>query len=407
MGFRSRLDDFASRFSEHARAASEGFRERQAPPHALQEDYWESVQELFTRDVTGRDLQDLLQREPHDTLRFFTREIDFAALQPQPWYRRYPKAAWKIFLAMAYRLSPARRIVFAAAVPVLLLGWGRAMIARLGRGGLLAMPTAFEWILVAASLVFFLLILELRDKLTLKGDLEVARQIQFGLLPFEPYHKGGVAIATFMRPANTVGGDYFDVIELPEGGLAVVLGDVAGKGMPAALLMALLQGSLRTLLNAGLRGAELCSKLNSHLYTTIPSNRLITLFYGELAEGAGCLRYVNAGHNPPFLLRGDGPAERLAPTAMALGVLSETPFEAMETELLPGDRLVLYTDGITEAFNPREEEYGDARLEAVLERHRRSSEKELVEGLVEDVLSFCDSARPRDDMSLLILSRER
>jgi sigma-B regulation protein RsbU (phosphoserine phosphatase) len=92
---------------------------------------------------------------------------------------------------------------------------------------------------------------------------------------------------------------------------------------------------------------------------------------------------------------------------MALGVLSETPFEAMETELLPGDRLVLYTDGITEAFNPREEEYGDARLEAVLERHRRSSEKELVEGLVEDVLSFCDSARPRDDMSLLILSRER
>jgi len=407
MGFRSRLDDFASRFSEHARAASEGFKARQAPPPALQEDYWESVQELFTRDVTGRDLQDLLRREPHDTLRFFTREIDFAALQPQPWYERYPKAAWKIFLAMAYRLSPARRIVFAAAVPVLVLGWGRATIARLSRGGLLAMPTAFEWILVAASLVFFLLVLELRDKLTLKGDLEVARQIQFGLLPFEPYRKGGVAIETFMRPANTVGGDYFDVIELPEGGLAVVLGDVAGKGMPAALLMALLQGSLRTLLNAGLRGAELSSKLNSHLYTTIPSNRLITLFYAELAADAGRLSYVNAGHNPPFLLRAEGPTERLAPTAMALGVLSETPFAAMETELAPGDRLVLYTDGITEAFNSSEEEYGDERLEVVLERHRRSSEKELVEGLVEDVLSFCDSARPRDDMSLLILSRER
>ncbi len=407
MGFRSRLDEFASRFSEHARAASEGFRGRQGPPPALREDYWESVQERFTRDVTGRDLQDLVQREPHETMRFFTREIDFAALRPQPWYRRFPTAGWKIFLAMAYRLSPPRRIVFAAAVPVLVLGWARATISRLTRGGLLAMPTAFEWILVAGSLVFFLLILELRDKLTLKGDLEVARQIQFGLLPFEPYRKGGVAIETFMRPANTVGGDYFDVIELPEGGLAVVLGDVAGKGMPAALLMALLQGSLRTLLNAGLRGAELCSKLNSHLCTTIPSNRLITLFYAELAEDAGCLRYVNAGHNPPFLLRDEGPLERLAPTAMALGVLPETPFAAMETELLRGDRLVLYTDGITEAFDPGEEEYGEARIEALLEKHRRSSERALIEALVEDVLTFCGSARPRDDISLLVLSRER
>ncbi len=109
MSLRARLDDLAGRFSEHARAASE--RRGRAPPHALEEDYWQSVQDLFTRDVTGRDLQELIAREPHETVRFFTREIDFSALRSRPWYRRYPVAAWKIFLAMAYRLSPPRRIV--------------------------------------------------------------------------------------------------------------------------------------------------------------------------------------------------------------------------------------------------------------------------------------------------------
>ena len=102
----------------------------------------------------------------------------------------------------------------------------------------------------------------------------MARQIQFGLLPFEPYEKDGISIVSAMRPANTVGGDYFDVIELGEGRLAIAVGDVAGKGMPAALLMALLQGSLRTLLSAGLRGEELVAKLNAHLCANIPSNRL-------------------------------------------------------------------------------------------------------------------------------------
>src|SRR5262249_41098380 len=150
----------------------------------------------------------------------------------------------------------------------------------------------------AGTLLLVLLVLELRDKLALKGDLEIARQIQFGLLPFDPVERDGVAIRASMRPANTVGGDYFDVVDLEGGTFAVVVGDVAGKGMPAALLMALLQGSLRTLVTAGLRGGELIRKLNTHLCAHIPSNRLITLFYGEVDGRRGRLVYVNAGHNP-------------------------------------------------------------------------------------------------------------
>ena len=108
----------------------------------------------------------------------------------------------------------------------------------------------------AATLLLFLLVMELRDKLGLKSDLEVARQIQFGLLPFEPWERAGFTAVSAMRPANTVGGDYFDIVELGEGRVAIAVGDVAGKGMPAALLMALLQGSLRTLLTAGLRAPK-------------------------------------------------------------------------------------------------------------------------------------------------------
>jgi serine phosphatase RsbU (regulator of sigma subunit) len=404
MGLKQKIDELAARFSErpdpgaHSAAAS--------APKALREDYWRSVQELFTRDVTSRDLRDLLQREPRETLRFFTREIDFQALRPEPWYRRYPKAAFKVFQAMAYRLSPARRLLFAISVPVVLVGWLNAVLSRLGGRGPLAQLSGFEWVLGAATLLLFLLVLELRDKLALKGDLEVARQIQFGLLPFEPYRDRGVRVATFMRPANTVGGDYFDLIEREEGGLSVVLGDVAGKGMPAALLMALLQGSLRTLLTAGLRGSDLVAKLNAHLHANIPSNRLITLFYGEVDGEAGRLRYVNAGHNPPVLIRSDGAFEALAPTAVALGVLPHSSFEIMETEIGRGDRLVVYTDGITEATNPRDEEYGEVRLEAFLRGHQSLQERALIDGLIADVLAFADGVRPRDDMTVLLLGRD-
>src|SRR5262249_30479079 len=155
-----------------------------------------------------------------------------------------------------FRLSPARRILFAIALPLLAVGWLRFLLAAL-LGGAFELPAIYGLVLLGATLVCGLLVVELRDKLALKGDLEIAREIQFGLLPFAPFERAGTTICAAMRPANTVGGDYFDIIELGEGRIAVAVGDVAGKGIPAALLMALLQGSLRTLISAGLRSAEL------------------------------------------------------------------------------------------------------------------------------------------------------
>jgi sigma-B regulation protein RsbU (phosphoserine phosphatase) len=396
---RERFEEFATRFRASARKAG---------PPALTEGYWRGLRDLFTRDVTPEGLRQLLQHEAHETFRFLTREVDLSDLAGLPWYQRHPRAAWRFFLAVAFRLSPWRRVLFAASALALALAWGAFLVHLLSLGPFSTAPM-FEgrtYVLLAGTLLFFLLTLELRDKLSLKGDLEVARQIQFGLLPFEPYQKDGVSISTAMRPANTVGGDYFDVIELGEKHLAIAVGDVAGKGMPAALLMALLQGSLRTLLSAGLRGGELVAKLNAHLCSNIPSNRLITLFYGELDAATGRLAYVNAGHNPPFLLAAGLPPARLAANAMALGITEETGFASMTVDLAPGDRLVLYTDGVTEAEDSRDREFGEDRLQAWLQANREETGRHLIDGVIKEVLAHCGGARPRDDMTLMCLTRQ-
>jgi len=363
---------------------------------------WHSVRELFTRDVTGDELRRLLERDPRESFEYFTRGVDFDALRSEPWYRRYPIAAWNAFLALAYRLSPARRVVFAAATAVIAVNWALLILSRsvgreLGASGTL--------VLISGSLLLFLLVVELRDKLTLKGDLEIARDIQFGLLALQPFSLGEFHVHSAMRPANTVGGDYLDVIELGEGRVALVVGDVAGKGMPAALLMALLQSSLRTLISAGLRSTTLIEKLNLHLCQTIPPNRLVTLFYGELDAATSRLLYINAGHNPPFHLAAAGGARRLPATGVVLGVAPEERFETGAVEIAPGDRLCLYTDGVTEAFDVADREYGEERLGAFLEAHRATPEEELIPAIQQDVLRHCGLARPHDDMTLMLVGR--
>jgi serine phosphatase RsbU (regulator of sigma subunit) len=400
---RHRFEDFAARFAERVRPRP-GTGARPRRPPASSDGYWQNVQDLFTQDITEKGLRELVQHEAQDTFRFFTRDVELNDLAPRPWYRRWPVSAWRVFLAVAFRLSPARRIFFALAVPLLWLAWLRYLFSQVG-GSESALPSLFGWTLFAGTLFAGLLLLELRDKLALKSDLEVARQIQFGLLPFDPYERDGVAIRAAMRPANTVGGDYFDVIDLGDGRIAAVVGDVAGKGMPAALLMALLQGSLRTLITAGFRGPELIAKLNAHLFANIPSNRLITLFYGELDTASGDLDYVNAGHNPPYRIGGGGSSERLTATAMALGIVPSSLVESRRTRLDPGDRVFLFTDGVTEAESPRDVQYGEERLEAYLEAARGAGDQELIDGVKADVMSFCGTAPPRDDMTMMVVAR--
>jgi hypothetical protein len=397
--FSKRLTKIASRFEHRDGEQSESRRPR------FRYVFLDDLHALFTRDITRAGLRDLLRRDARETLRFYTRAVDLESTLSLPWYQRYPQAAWKIFMALAHRLSPPRRLAFAVAVLAAILGWTKFIIFCLNIEAADRSSGAF-WIVISFVVIVMLLFMELRDKLDLKGDLEVAREIQFGLVPSEPFSEGSIKIWHYMRPANTVGGDYYDIIKLDDSRIGIVVGDVSGKGIPAALLMALLLSSLRTLVSAGLRGTELISRLNDYLCANIPLGSLVTLFYGELELASGKLTYVNAGHNPPFLMRLGKQLERLPVTSIVLGFLAGSAYESQETCLGNGEGLLLFTDGITEAFNEKEEEYGEPRLADFLQSHADEPPPRLIESITEDVVAFCSSSRPSDDMTLMFVARQ-
>lgn len=395
-----RLADLGSRLDEKLRspradkAAREGLR--------VAETVLGNLHDLFTRGVTHEGLRDTIRREVRETIAFYTSQIDFAALRALPRIKRYPFTAWKLFTATAFRLSPPRRIGFAIAGIAFFVGCVQFLI---GLSRPEAMSSGIFWWLVAMAIFVLLLLMELRDKLDLKSDLEIAREIQIGLVPSLPIQRESFDIRSHMRPANTVGGDYCDIVEIGDRAIGILIGDVAGKGIPAALLMALLQGSLRTLLTAGFRGSDLITKLNQHLCDSIPANRLVTLFYGELHTDSGKIQYINAGHNAPYLLRPRKPAERLEATSLVLGVLRDTRFEAGTVVLEPGDRLLLFTDGLSEAFNEKDEEYGEERLTAFLQGCAESDPDKFIAGAIREVLDFCYPKRPNDDITLMLVRR--
>ena len=268
-----------------------------------------------------------------------------------------------------------------------------------------ASPSFNGWVLFS-GVILILLAEVFRLGSEMKGDLETARKIQFDLVPGEAFRRSDVVIQARMRPARSVGGDLYDIIDLEEGRVAVVLGDVTGKGLPAALLMTSVVGSLRALLSAGLRGGELIAALNRHVCANSPSGRFLTLFYGELDAATGKLTYVNAGHNPPLLRRADGTVDELEPTAMMLGVSADAPVEARQVEMRPADRLLLFSDGLSEAFNAQDQEYGETRIKDSLLRAHGLAPDAAVERLLSDVERFRGSAPPHDDMTLMLIARQ-
>ncbi len=210
----------------------------------------------------------------------------------------------------------------------------------------------------------------------MKQELETAAEIQNHLLPGDGPTIPGFQLDGISRPCRAVGGDYFDYIPLPEGRLAFAVGDVAGKGMPAALLMCSLQASLHALTDQNFSPEETTARLNRLLCRKIPANRFVTFFFGILDPGTHTLIYANAGHNPPAVLRADGGLQRLAPGGTHLGFFDASTYRSGQVMFEPNDFLVCYSDGVTEARSPAGEEFGEQKL---IDLVRRFREKDIIE----------------------------
>ncbi|MEZ5356848.1 MAG: GAF domain-containing SpoIIE family protein phosphatase [Bryobacteraceae bacterium] len=238
----------------------------------------------------------------------------------------------------------------------------------------------------------------------LNREVEIAREVQERLFPQKAPSIDGFDLDGACRPALGVGGDYYDFLSLPDSRAGVVIGDVAGKGIAAALLMATLQASVRG--QAMLPGhslAELIGRVNTLIYEASTSSRYATLFYAELDIALRRLHYVNAGHNPPMLLRSDGEIERLDKGGTVVGLLPRFPYQEGTVDLAPGDVLVCFTDGISEAENPQQEEWGEEALAAAARRAGPIPAGELIRSLMIEADRFANGAPQHDDMTAVVL----
>jgi serine phosphatase RsbU (regulator of sigma subunit) len=372
----------------------------------------------YTRDLTSVDFQRLFTRDTPEAYRYFSRGFDMRAVDALPWYRRWPTKTRLLFKAFTMRLSPARRLLYGIAVVAALLGLitlyrGFAIVPIVLFPFKIAIPMpewvdGTVWLLVGFVGLNLLILMEVADRLSLKGDLEIAREIQFAMLPGAMRDTGDLSISGVTRPANTVGGDFYDILRRKDGRLAVALGDVAGKGSPAALLMALLLAMLRTLVDEDLEAAPLVERLNTQVLRHSPRSRFITLFYGVYDPATGVLEFVNAGHLPPILRRASGQLEEVGrpeENGLALGMFDEATYQTSRVTINRGDLLVLYSDGITEAENSAGRPFDETGIETVLTAQAEKDPEHIGRALLAAVEAHAGDVKLADDLTALVLKR--
>jgi sigma-B regulation protein RsbU (phosphoserine phosphatase) len=362
------------------------------------------------RDFWGRlsedsQIDDLWAQFAADTRAsygFYGRDVDWGKVNQLPRWRKPLYIANQFFWALMLKLTPARRVMVLLALVLLVLSG-----IKFHFGDNIDFSVNFEF--AAAMLLLLLLFLELSDKVIMKRDLEIAREIQTWLVPTHPPQVVNADIAFATRPQNSVAGDYYDAFfpmnDGARGGkLLVVIADVAGKSVPAALLMATFQASLRTIAGGGVTLHELVHRLNQYASAhSLDGRRFTTAVVAEYEPAARRLSYVNAGHNHPVLRRANGEMQRLDQGGLPLGIMAEATYDVASLEMHPGDLLVFYTDGVVEAFNEMGEQFSEAQWASVVQNLPALSAAESLKFLMQRVDGFVGVTRQSDDITCLVL----
>jgi sigma-B regulation protein RsbU (phosphoserine phosphatase) len=368
----------------------------------------ERVDKFWNRVTEGMQVGELwkqFQTDARSSYRLYSKEVDAERVQGVSKGKHFLDVAGQFFWAILEKLSPARRVLLLIALVLIFIPDSDATWRTAGENA----SFSFHTHLVAGLLMFALLILEVGDRVVMKRDLQIAKEIQTWLLPASPPTVPGLEIAFATRPANTVAGDYYDVF--PRAGsnpdekkFVFAMADVAGKSIPAALLMATIQASLKTLAASPSSLSELVGGMNQYACGNSQNGRrFTTAFIAEFEPATRTLTYVNAGHNAPVLRRQSGSLERLDKGGIPLGILEAAPYEAGSVVLQSGDWLVVFTDGVVEAENNLTEEYGEPRLLFVVHSGATLTPNQLLQSIMTDLDRFVAGAPQHDDVTCMLV----
>ncbi len=348
-----------------------------------------------------------LAKDARSSYRFYSTGVGEREAGQSRWQR-----AWylfkTLFWAIIEKLSPARRVLLL--LGLLFVFFPSFEFTYHGSSGEVRVEE-MDMHFWGALLILAVLLLELADRVVMKRDLEIAKDIQSWLLPGVPLQIPGYGIAYATRPANTVAGDYYDVILRPgampgEDRVLFAVADVAGKSIPAAMLMATFQASLRTLATSGAALGEIAVELNRYACSNSQGGaRFTTAFLAELNPETGDISYVNAGHNVPILRRSSGAVYRPEEGGIPIGVLATASYQVGTTNLANGDWLVIFTDGVVEAMNAKGDEYGEPELIRAIDRGAALPPAELLKNLLTALDGFVGNTPQHDDITCLLLKR--
>ena len=361
----------------------------------------ERLRHFWQRISEGRQVDELWSQFSADaraSYGFYMKEAGDEELGTDRGFRRWFRIAKTLFWSMLMKMTPARRVLLLVAFVMLLMSGVKFQYSNF------SFDANFQ--VVSVFIFLLLLSLELADKVTMKRDLEIAREIQTWLVPSQPPEVAGANIAFATRPQNSVAGDYYDAFyPNPEDRerLMVVIADVAGKSVPAALLMATLQASLRTVAGENAPLADLVARLNRYACAhSLNGLRFTTAVLSEYNPTSRRLTYVNAGHNAPILRHANGAIETLEVGGLPLGIRSNVSYETASLELKSGEVLIFFTDGVVEAFNESGEEFGNERWLSAIRNLPDWDAQQSLQFLMKRVDEFVGATRQSDDITCLV-----
>lgn len=362
---------------------------------------WFQEAERFVRSYTeGMRESEFGRLFDRDAVRAYdvvTREHDREE-EPEDDLWRFLHRVRIFFLGLSFKLSPPRRLLFAICIIFALIG-----VLSVDFDNIVTVRNAVVFLLSIAGLVL-LLVLELADRVVVRDELEVARELQRELLPRQAPEVPGYEFAFSFRTANTIGGDYYDFLPLDDGRLVVVMGDASGHGIAAGLLMAIANSALKLGFDADPDPAAAAGLVNRALCRTGGRRDFMTLFCGVLEPDSGHLIFVCAGHPFPFLRRADGGVSELGKGALPLGIRIEHELELHEAIVAPGDTLLLYTDGVVEALDRASESFGFERLQKGLAPG--GSSEAIHDRVLRELDTFRGDEPVYDDYSLVVINRK-